>query len=54
MKNQELELAEGLFVIEAEERLETIQMSADVADSCCLDSGGFDPISGDYTGTPMK
>jgi hypothetical protein len=37
MKNQELELTEGLFTIEAEERLETIQMATDVAESCCLD-----------------
>jgi hypothetical protein len=37
MKNQDLELTEGLFTIEAEERLETIQMTADVAESCCLD-----------------
>jgi hypothetical protein len=38
MKNQELELTAGLFTIEAEERLETIQMSTDVAESCCLDT----------------
>jgi hypothetical protein len=37
MKNQELQLAEGLFTIEAEERLETIQMATDVAESCCID-----------------
>ena len=45
MKNQELELAEGLFVIEAEERLETIQMATDVAESCCFDSM-IDPMTG--------
>ena len=48
MKNQELELTEGLFTIEAEERLETIQMATDLADSCCLD-GPIDvtiPIGG--------
>ena len=37
MKNQELQLTEGLFTIEAEERLETIQMVSDVAESCCVD-----------------
>jgi hypothetical protein len=37
MKNQELQLTEGLFTIEAEERLETIQMATDVAESCCVD-----------------
>jgi hypothetical protein len=43
MKNQEIELTEGLFAIEAEERLETIQMATDVAESCCVD--GNDNIS---------
>jgi hypothetical protein len=37
MKNQDLELTEGLFTIEAEERLETIQIATDVAESSCLD-----------------
>jgi hypothetical protein len=37
MKSQELQLTEGLFTIEAEERLETIQMATDVAESCCVD-----------------
>ena len=37
MKNQEIELIEGLFTIEAEERLETIQMATDVVESCCID-----------------
>ena len=37
MNNQEIELTEGLFTIEAEERLETIQMATDAAESCCLD-----------------
>ena len=47
MKNQELELIEGLFVIEAEERLETVQMATDVTESCCSDSTSpFDPITG--------
>jgi hypothetical protein len=46
MKNQELELAEGLFVIEAEERLETIQMTTDIAESCCGDSS--DPLQNAY------
>jgi hypothetical protein len=40
MKNQELQLTEGLFTIEAEERLETIQMATDVAESCCIDDNG--------------
>jgi hypothetical protein len=40
MKNQAIELSEGLFTIEAEERLETIQMATDVAESCCIDDNG--------------
>jgi hypothetical protein len=40
MKNEELQLTEGLFTIEAEERLETIQMATDVAESCCVDGNG--------------
>ncbi len=45
MKNQELELTEGLFTIEAEERLETIQMATDVAESCCIDDNGDIKVS---------
>ena len=49
MKNQELELTEGLFVIEAEERLETIQMTTDAAESCCLDGPNLGGTS-EYVG----
>jgi hypothetical protein len=45
MKNQELQLTEGLFTIEAEERLETIQMATDVAESCCVDDNGDIKVS---------
>jgi hypothetical protein len=39
MKNQELELTDGLFIIEVEERLETIQVSTDINEICCLVDG---------------
>jgi hypothetical protein len=53
MKNQELELIEGLFVIEAEERLETIQISAEINESCCAPGGpgpggSTDPVDGPH------
>ena len=35
MKNQEIELVEGLFTIEAEERLETVQIATEIAEVCC-------------------
>ena len=35
MKNQEIELMENLFTIEAEERLETIQIATEVSELCC-------------------
>jgi hypothetical protein len=41
MKNQELKLIEGLFVIEAEERLETVQITTDIVESCCIKADDF-------------
>ena len=35
MKNQDIELAENLFTIEAEERLETVQIATEVTEPCC-------------------
>ena len=36
MNNQELELTEELFAIEAEERLETVQVMTNIVESCCI------------------
>jgi hypothetical protein len=44
MENQLLP-TDNLFVIEAEERLETIQMTTDVAESCCVDDNGDIKVS---------
>jgi hypothetical protein len=42
MNNQGLELTEGLFAIEAEERLETVQIMTDITESCCLKPIDYD------------
>jgi hypothetical protein len=44
-KNFEIILQEGLQMIELEERLEMVQLVADVADgSCCFDSNTNDKV----------
>jgi hypothetical protein len=44
-KNFELMLEEGLQMIELEERLEMIQLVAEVASSCCFDSNSGDSVN---------